>query len=331
MIEEAGGEAEKSAAGGGPERGAKAASDPRTAGPSLLVVLAPHYDDGVFSVGGVVHRHVRTGGRAVVVTVFGGAPAVEADAVSPLARTLHERWARTGVSGALRAQAAPTIHPAPLAPGPSAGEWSGPLDAAHAIVELRRGEDRVALESLGAEQHVLDFPDCIYRRVGDRWRCASEADLFASDGPGEPELREAITEALEPFAEAAFVLAPLGLGRHVDHALTHQAARALPKVGYYEDVPYSLRPGGWARRYVLGLRPYGWPVEPVDLEAKARACLAYSSQWPTFWPDAEVLAADLRRGGRSGWAPGVWCETVWLAPDSPLRDKLFPSQGHPHR
>jgi LmbE family N-acetylglucosaminyl deacetylase len=205
------------------------------------------------------------------------------------------------------------------------------LDAARAIVARRRREDAAALKSLGAEQSVLSFPDCIYRRAGTQWRCSSEADLFAPDGPAEPALRKALASALAPFADACLVLAPLGLGRHVDHALTHSAAQGLPNVGFYEDVPYSLRPEGWAHRRVNGLSPHPWPLETVDLEAKSRACLAYASQWPTFWPDPDGLSADIRRAARSGWGQGVICEAVWLAPDSPLLKLAGRHHGHPHR
>ena len=40
---------------------------------------------------------------------------------------------------------------------------------------------------------------------------------------------------------AATIYAPLGIGGHVDHCLTHQAARRIDgPVAFYEDMPYAL-------------------------------------------------------------------------------------------
>jgi LmbE family N-acetylglucosaminyl deacetylase len=270
-----------------------------------LVVLSPHFDDGVFSIGAAMHRHVRSGGRAVVVTVFGGPPGMPDDAGSPLARGLHARWlAAAGVD------ADP--------PGDEAD-----ATAAASIVARRRREDAAALAILGAEQVVLPFADCIYRRVsGGGWRCPTEESLFAPDGPAEPDLERDLASALADIAPGSRVLAPLALGGHVDHVLVQRAARRLDGVAYYEDVPYNLIPGSWSGRRARGLAVQPWPIESEDLAAKAAACLEYASQWSTFWPDRAALESALGRAAGSGWQRGLLAEPLWTPKEG---------QGQPQR
>src|SRR6185295_1884137 len=97
------------------------------------IYLSPHLDDAVFSCGGMIHRHIRAGGRVVVVTVCTGDP--PPGLLSDFAESLHERW---------QAQAK-----APAAPAE--------------VVRQRRNEDLDALAALGAQAVHLDVPDCIYR------------------------------------------------------------------------------------------------------------------------------------------------------------------------
>ena len=59
--------------------------------------------------------------------------------------------------------------------------------------------------------------------------------------------------------EARLVLAPLGVGRHVDHLITRAATRDLaPRTVYYSDFPYSetaLPDGDFIRRHCLVPHP----------------------------------------------------------------------------
>src|SRR6266498_3028960 len=68
------------------ERRPTAARTCDMADPSTLVVLAPHPDDAVLAVGGLLAQHTRRGGPAVVVTVFAGIPR---DCRSPITRRLY--------------------------------------------------------------------------------------------------------------------------------------------------------------------------------------------------------------------------------------------------
>ena len=78
------------------------------------------------------------------------------------------------------------------------------------------------------------------------------------------------------------VVAPLGVGHHVDHQVAHAAARRLrgAEVLYYEDAPYVLTPYQLGRRLDrLGLAVPGDPTVQrgslfAELSAAGRAWLA---------------------------------------------------------
>lgn len=93
-----------------------------------IVVLSPHLDDGVLSIGGWMHREVRTGSAITLVTVLAGDP----DDARPAST-----WdRRSGFS---------TI-----------GEAAG----------ARRAEDRRACEILGLHAKWLSFGDMLQGRSG---------------------------------------------------------------------------------------------------------------------------------------------------------------------
>lgn len=94
-----------------------------------VVVLSPHLDDGVFSLGAGISRHARRGGRVRVLTVFGGDP----DSGAPASE-----WDRL--------------------PG-----WTSEREA----VLARRVEDVRAARLVGAEARWLTFADEQYERARD--------------------------------------------------------------------------------------------------------------------------------------------------------------------
>jgi LmbE family N-acetylglucosaminyl deacetylase len=246
------------------------------------VYLSPHLDDTVLSCGGMIHRQTQAGERVVVVTLCAGGP--PAGPLSEFAQSLHARW-------------------------------QTPLEA----VAVRRAEDLAALHLVGAEGIHLSAPDCIYRVA------ASGAHLYPSEESlfGELQLSELnlirrtadeIVRLLRTFQRPR-LYAPLGLGHHVDHQLTRQAAEVAGRVyAYFEDYPYVERNQEDTR---AALEPKLSPeliyLTPADLEAKVQAIAAYASQLSTFWEDGAAMAAAIRDfAGRVGegrpaerlWRPG---------------------------
>lgn len=187
----------------------------------------------------------------------------------------------------------------------------------------RRSEDRAAVARLGAERVALDLPeaprrDRAYRRPGR---------MFAPIGEAEAELVSEIGRSLGELArglgEDVEVVAPLGVGEHVDHQLVYAAAAAAfpPSAtirrAHYEDIPYALcryavgrrlaRLGGapasapragrlveaWALARFWGETPYvadaiAWAVRPIALAVLAMPVLrAYPSRVSSS-PDGHV-------------------------------------------
>ena len=194
-----------------------------------LLVLSPHPDDAVWSIGGILPR-VRRRCEAVVITVFDGdAPA----AVKARLEETLESWRVVG----------------------------SPL--------LRRREDERALSRLGVRRLGLGFVDAALRTSGSgRFAYEDQRALFLTDPEAEQGLIDRLAAALADYVEGSDVLAvPLGLGGHVDHRVVRGAAERLRRRAvYYEDFPYvsdnqadqfaALRSSG-ARQWSL---PANWPI-----------------------------------------------------------------------
>ncbi len=244
------------------------------------IYLAPHLDDVALSCGAHIFQRTAAGQRILVVTVMAGSPAQTGASVqSGYIDSLHERWRLAGDAAA-----------------------------------QRRAEDRAACAILGAEHLHLAVPDCIYRfdpQTGAPLY-TSDADIFGDVHPTEQRLEEEIADLLRQLPPAAQVVAPLGVGHHVDHLLVRAAAeRAWPAgLAYYEDYPYAAQRG--ALRRVLGddlraWRPDVQEITPAGLEAKCAAIWAFASQMSTFFADRAAMEAQVR-----GYIEQVGGERLWV-------------------
>lgn len=245
------------------------------------VYLSPHYDDAVFSCGGTIHRQGRNGRRVLVITIFGAAP----DSGAPLSSMAREIHQHMGCE----------VDP----------------------IATRRKEDRFAMARLGAESHWLKFKDCIYRGdpARDAWFYSKQDDLFGPVHPGEKYLITAIADAVAALCRGTsspLVYAPLGIGNHVDHQLTHQAGRLLLERGqavvFYEDYPYadpthSANANDESRHSlqaaISAVTRHGGtsvlsPLEETDLQARIDSSCAYRSQLGDLPNITQILAHHLR-------------------------------------
>ena len=131
-------------------------------------------------------------------------------------------------------------------------ESTGRSDSARLMRE-RHEEDRRALSRVGATPYHLDFLDKQYRQ--------------------QPQPVAAIvTELRACVPEGRKLLAPAGLGDHLDHVLVRAAALELHELGYevelYADLPH-------ASRVVAGTSAR---LGDVELRAKLTAVREYGSQ-----------------------------------------------------
>jgi LmbE family N-acetylglucosaminyl deacetylase len=235
------------------------------------VYLSPHLDDAPLSCGGAIAEQTARGERALVVALCTAAPAPEGP-FSALALEFHQEWG--------------------LAPDQ--------------VVAARLREERAALAALGADGLWAGMLDAIYRHPE---AYPGRETLFgapAADDPLLPAARSYLERLRARLPEARFY-APLGVGSHVDHLLTHEAAAILgPGLIYYEDFPYVARPGAIERR----LAQLGAPLEPAlvridaGLERKIAAVLTYASQLP------ELAHSQLDRPIADAEAPGLFAAVI---------------------
>lgn len=228
----------------------------------------------------MIHQQTQAGERVVVVTLCAGGP--PAGPFSDFAQSLHARW-------------------------------ETPSEA----VAVRRAEDLAALNILGAEGIHLSTPDCIYRVEGSSGKhlYASEESLFGELHLSEINLirrmADEIARLLRTFQQPR-LYAPTGLGHHVDHQLTRQAAEVAGRVpAYFEDYPYVTF-NGEDSRAALGpkLSPELVYLTPADLAAKVQAIATYASQISTFWEDVTAMEAAIHdfaaRVGEGRPAERLW-------------------------
>jgi LmbE family N-acetylglucosaminyl deacetylase len=160
------------------------------------------------------------------------------------------------------------------------------------------------LTLLAAQAQHLDYLDAVYRAApGGAWLYTEEQTLWQGVHSADPMARGGIEDLVErlagliPSGDRALVYAPLGVGRHVDHEITHRAARQLLEIGYqvafYEDYPYAERSGALESALVAagadGWRSEAIPLDAADLTAKVSALSYYRSQLAVLFGGAEAM------------------------------------------
>ena len=228
------------------------------------VYLSPHLDDVVFSCGGLVWEEVQSGHHVEIWTLCAGDPPDED--YSSFVEMLHQAW----------------------------GLESG-------VVARRRQEDVKACQTLGALPRHFQIPDCIYRRSPEdgAWLYTYEDALFGGLHPVEKPLVDELQSRLrKELQDVDRVIAPLGIGNHVDHELTRKAVRDLGlPVYYYADYPYAREA---INQSLLELMDDSedWQQERhmIPQEAIAawqKASLCYQSQFHIFWEDRQELREQI--------------------------------------
>ncbi|MFF1816713.1 PIG-L deacetylase family protein [Kribbella sp. NPDC058245] len=226
-----------------------------------IMVVSPHLDDAVLSIGATLAALTGRGRDVTVCTVFAGEPA------PPYSEFAHAFHTICGLGD----------------------------DA----VIRRHHEDRKATEIIGAQSLHLPFLDSIYRQDENGWLFESFDSLFepTTDDVLVEEIAQAVHKAFgdewpaELWTCAAF-------GDHVDHRLTRDAVTLLAreynlKLVLWEDFPYAA---GQANSAVG--RPVPVPdVTPAHLQQKLDAVARYPSQLAMLY-GAE---RDWREGKTLDW------------------------------
>lgn len=258
--------------------------------------ISPHFDDVALSCGGQVFRYTAVDDTVLVVTVT--AADVPDGPLSETVELLHARWAGS------------------LGESPTS------------MVAQRRAEDWEAFALLRADVRFLPLLDCIYRVGPDGAPLyPGPMDMFGSAHAADESFIDALADALTALPEAGARYLPLGVGGHIDHLMTRRAGeRAFAEVAYYEDYPYTEKPGA-LEAALPPARRGNWMSEvtwltETAMAAKIAAVGQYRSQLSSFFVDQADLEAKLRAEGarvlneasNDGEIPPDWAagaERIW--------------------
>lgn len=194
-------------------------------GPSRWIVLSPHLDDGVLSCGNLLQALAERGWPATVATFF-------TECSAPLTLSARAFLRQCGATSAPR------------------------------LFAERRAEDTDAVAACGARALHAGLPDALFRRhprvpalvpelahVYPTWKFHLSRGVVSRRDPAVPAVDRLLAELLaEPSGLPTVLVAPLGIGGHVDHVLVGEAAvragrRTGQRVVRYADVPYVLEAG----------------------------------------------------------------------------------------
>lgn len=175
-----------------------------------------------------------------------------------------------------------------------------------AVSVLRESEDRAYCERRGIDYAPFTYPDSSAMGYDE----ATELTSATNHDSRTAEIVAQIGDFVGRHAPR-IVLAPCGLGGHVDHRIVRTAAEALdqPDVFFYEDIPYSagLSLAALNRELTVGsLTPaMTIDIEPV-VQDKCDDMWSYRSQ-----TTAAAVAAMLLHASRVGSGVAQYAERLW--------------------
>lgn len=202
---------------------------------SRVVVLSPHHDDFIWSLGGAIDSIGPE--KITVINIF------------TTSNFIHNKTSTTR--------------------SPS---------------EIRREENRIALENCGVTKNIdLGFKEALLR--GYRPTNQFEWREDCSDAKIAKEILTRLSLTLKQYDQKDTILiAPLGLGEHVDHIITTKITRQLKfaDILYYEDLPYAARLARteFAKRFIRAneLKRHTLQMPPKSVEKHIERYRLYKSQ-----------------------------------------------------
>lgn len=212
-----------------------------------LIVLSPHFDDAIFSIGGILAAWRCRFQSIIVINIFTSNPPLE---LTPQAKLFHKKYKN--------------INP----------------------VTIRSMHDQEAFSNYNVEKINLDFIDAIYRfdAINKKPNYQDPIDIFAKINPKDKYLIANIFKTIEKqinLSNEDVLLSPLGIGGHVDHEITRLVAESFeqPLVLYYEDCPYSFQPNIRDSRQALtiNMHPLVVPIDRNYMSLKIKAISEYNS------------------------------------------------------
>jgi LmbE family N-acetylglucosaminyl deacetylase len=226
--------------------------------------LSPHYDDAVYSCGGMIYELSRQGEEVTILTVMAGRPSLPLPD-TPVLKDNHERW-----------------------------------QAGHEPIATRRAEDQQAAKILGTKTQYLDIPDCIYRLAKGEALYPSEESLWGNVHADDSAL--ATLQNID-LANVKILYAPMAVGKHVDHQLVRNWAWDIAKtssqtVKFYQDYPYMRQKEAIDAARLFFDEPLlleSIKISEQAMQQKISAMAAYVSQIHSFWEDEAAIDSEVRQ------------------------------------
>lgn len=253
------------------------------ADPVRWLYLSPHLDDVALSCGGQIARARRTHSPVDVLTIFAGdEPGRSEGTASPLVDQIYQLWQ--------------------LQPGE--------------VMSTRRAEDLAACRVLAAEATHWELQEAIHRLHPERREALYPTleRLFGAVAPQEEFLVARLAERLADWARtlgSTRIVAPLGVGGHVDHRIVRAAAeRAFgASLYYYEEFPYIV----W-KLFALaraGIFKRSWealpqPLERSDIAVRIAAIACYASQVTPLFRTSRQIERLVHRHVRRAGGERLW-------------------------
>lgn len=249
---------------------------------SRVLVVSPHLDDAVLSIGATIGSLTTNKSHVTVFTVFAGVPDPP---FSPAARRIHETW----------------------------GLHEGPVHA-------RRAEDVEALQKVKAKPLHGDFLDLIYRIQAENVEAIFEYSNEEYNSKLTDAIADSIERLIEQ-QNPDVVLTCAAIGGHTDHRHARDAtiaacANAGVQLFLWEDIPYFLQfkdvPDLPANTR-LGDQIIGAYNNECAFDQKYHAIECYASQQPELWQGQDFRAllddyATTKHAARgcNGRAESLW-------------------------
>jgi LmbE family N-acetylglucosaminyl deacetylase len=158
-------------------------------------------------------------------------------------------------------------------------------------------EDRSAMQLMEVKYHHAGLRDAGFREMNGRLLYPDYKALSTTSMDTEPLTREAAVNAFRRLEAPQVVIAPLGIGNHIDHLIAREACGAAwpdAKVGYYFDFPYARNPLKYRLYLIRFLKGLKVSVKRFS-EWKLELLSCYKSQMPflfrgrPFYPEILFL------------------------------------------
>ncbi|WP_077296804.1 PIG-L family deacetylase [Virgibacillus pantothenticus] len=243
----------------------------------MNIIVSPHYDDAVLSLGNFINILLLNGEQVLVINLFTDCPP-NLEALSPVAQLyLREDTGKEEIT----------------------------VNDALAMSNVRKQEDREALRLIGVKSIDINLYDAIYR--GNPWYYPLEKDLFSGINDNETSYYKDIIKLLNRkglIKKENTYYFPAGIGSHVDHIITLKVGLELMSFGYncnfYQEFPYNY--GSFEEsNFDFSRLNFNQRIIDVVSDKKSKAIMCYVSQ-------RQWLTKSLKEMNVSLWN---YSEKIW--------------------